>query len=162
MFRGVIITLSDSGFQKKREDLSGVAIKEMMIEHGYQVSDMILLPDDQQLLEQKLIEICDHHQADVIFTTGGTGFSLRDVTPEATKNVIEKETPGISEAMRYYSMQITPRAMLSRGVSGIRKQTLIVNLPGSVKAVKENLSVIIEPIKHGLDVLNGNVQNCGG
>ena len=113
-------------------------------------------------LSKKMAEIADNNTAELILTTGGTGFSQRDNTPEATMRAVERETPGISEAMRYYSLQITPRAMLSRGVSGIRKEALIVNLPGSPKAVRECLEYAIGALTHGIDILKGNTGNCAG
>ena len=121
-----------------------------------------IIPDDGDTLTALLCELSDEDKADLILTTGGTGFSKRDNTPEATMRAVERETPGISEAMRYYSLQITPRAMLSRGVSGIRKEALIVNLPGSPKAVRECLEYAIGALTHGIDILKGNTGNCAG
>ena len=130
--------------------------------HGYEVVFKKIIPDDGDTLTALLCELSDEDKADLILTTGGTGFSKRDNTPEATMRAVERETPGISEAMRYYSLQITPRAMLSRGVSGIRKEALIVNLPGSPKAVRECLEYAIGALTHGIDILKGNTGNCAG
>ena len=149
LYRVAILTASDKGAAGKREDLSGPAAKEIMEQAGYTVVDMRILPDERQLLSETMKEICDKGTADLILTTGGTGFSPRDWTP------------GFSEAMRAASLAITPRAMLSRGVSVIRKQTLIVNLPGSPKAVRENLEVILPALEHGLDILTANAGECG-
>ena len=160
MKRVAIITSSDMGFQGKREDLSGPAIKEIAEREGYQVVSMDILPDDQVMLAGKMQEIADKEMAELILTTGGTGFSERDVTPEATEEVIERRVPGIPEAMRAYSMTITKRAMLSRATAGIRGKTLIINLPGSPKAVKESLEYIIDALGHGIEILTGEAGNC--
>ena len=159
-FRVAIITSSDSGFNGKREDKSGPVIEAMMLEAGYQVTEMEILPDEKEMLEAKLRQICDENTADLILTTGGTGFSPRDIMPEATKAVSERDVPGIPEAMRYYSLQITGRAMLTRAAAGIRKRTLIVNMPGSPKAVRECLEYILPHLKHGLEILTERVNNC--
>lgn len=156
-----IITLSDKGARGEREDVSGVCIADMLRESGdYEVVEYHLLPDDASQLEALLREICDQGRAHLILTTGGTGFSRRDITPEATSKVAERLVPGIAEAMRAASMRITKRAMLSRGVSVIRKDTLIVNLPGSPKAVRENLEVILPTLIHGIQVLLGDATEC--
>jgi molybdenum cofactor synthesis domain-containing protein len=159
-FRVGIITSSDKGFKGEREDKSGALIREIVEEKGYIVRNSCILPDEQELLEQEMIRLCDEDLVDIILTTGGTGFSVRDVTPEATLQVIDRQAIGISEAIRSYSMTITKRAMLSRGVSGIRKNTLIVNLPGSPKAVKESLEYIIDTLDHGLMILKGLTNEC--
>ena len=161
MKRVAIITSSDTGYRGEREDLSGPVIKEIVEREGYEVVSMDILPDDQVMLAGKMQEIADKEFAELILTTGGTGFSERDVTPEATEEVIERRVPGIPEAMRAYSMTITKRAMLSRATAGIRGKTLIINLPGSKKAVEESLSFIIDQLPHGLDTLRGNTQDCG-
>lgn len=158
--RVAVITLSDSGYAGKRADLSGPAIQEMVEERGWTVVHTTLLPDGRELLEAELRRLCDGGLADLILTTGGTGFSPTDVTPEATMAVVERPTPGIPEAMRYYSLQITPRAMLSRAAAGIRGRTLIVNLPGSPKAVRECLQAILPALDHGLEILKGTGGNC--
>ena len=158
--RVAVITLSDSGYAGKRSDLSGPAIQEMVEERGWTVVQTTLLPDRREMLEKELRRLCDGGLADLILTTGGTGFSPNDVTPEATMAVVERPTPGIPEAMRYYSLQITPRAMLSRAAAGIRGRTLIVNLPGSPKAVRECLQAILPALDHGLEILKGTGGNC--
>lgn len=160
MYRAAVITLSDSGYAGNREDLSGPAAEELLRKAGYEVVFYKMLPDDRKMLAEELRRLCDGDLADLVVTDGGTGFSPRDCTPEATADVIERRTPGIDEAMRYLSLQITPRAMLSRASSGIRKGTLIVNLPGSPKAVKECLEYILPALGHGLDILRGNANNC--
>ncbi len=160
MMRVAIMTLSDKGYLGQREDVSGQVIEEMVQEKGYEVVERILLPDDRTMIAMKMTELCEHKICDLILTTGGTGFSMRDITPEATRDVIEREAPGICEGMRYYSLQITKRAMLSRGVAGIRRETLIINLPGSPKAVKESLEFIIDELSHGLEILKGSATEC--
>ena len=161
MKRAAIITASDSGYRGEREDLSGPAIREILEREGYEVISMDILPDDQVMLAGKLQEIADSEKAELILTTGGTGFAKRDRTPEATLAVAERIAPGIAEAMRMESMKITGRAMLSRAVSVIRGNTLIVNLPGSVKAVEENLGFVIPQLEHGIRILNGTAKECG-
>lgn len=148
-----ILVASDKGSIGKRIDESGEVIKEIMIKNNYKVVKKIIVPDDRETIKNELIKMCDIENINLILTTGGTGFSPRDITPEATKDIIEREVPGIPEAMRAYSMTITPKAMLSRSTSGIRKNSLIINLPGSPKAVKENLEVILPTLKHGLEIL---------
>lgn len=160
MFKAAIITSSDKGSKGEREDLSGPAIKEIIEENGYVVTSYKILPDDQAMLEEEMKRLADEHIAEVIFTTGGTGFSPRDVTPEATIAVCDRLVPGIPEAMRAYSMTITPNGMLSRAAAGIRKETLIINMPGSPKAVKESLEYILKPLAHGLKILLGEDGEC--
>ena len=161
-YKAVVITLSDKGSIGERVDTSGPWIKNYLEENGYRIVESLLLPDEQNRLEKELTRLCDEFICDLILTTGGTGLSDRDITPEATKNVIEREVPGIAEAIRAYSMTITKRAMLSRGTSGIRKKTLIINLPGSKKAVSESLEYILETLEHGLGILKGTDGECGG
>lgn len=160
MYRVAIITLSDTASKGERIDESGRVIAEIVRNEGYEVVFQKIIPDEGAMLEALLCGLADNNEADLILTTGGTGFSKRDNTPESTKRVIERETPGISEAMRYRSLQVTPRGMLSRGVSGIRKDALIVNLPGSPKAVRECLEYAIGALGHGLDILKGSATNC--
>lgn len=159
-FRVGIITSSDKGAAGEREDLSGIAIRELVGDWGYEVTSYCLLPDEQELLELEMRRLADEDLCDLILTTGGTGFSLRDVTPEATLAVSERLVPGIPEAIRAYSLSLTKRAMLSRGAAGIRKQVLIVNLPGSPKAVKEILEYILSELEHGLMILKGVAGEC--
>jgi molybdenum cofactor synthesis domain-containing protein len=160
MFTVGVITASDKGARGEREDQSGKIIIDYFQSLGYKVERYIILPDEQKLLQDEMIFMADELNINLILTTGGTGFSLRDVTPEATKNIISREASGIAEAIRYYSLQITPRAMLSRGVSGIRGQSLIINLPGSPKAVKESLDFINGSVQHGLEILLGKTSEC--
>lgn len=161
MKRVAVITASDKGYKGEREDLSGPAVKEIVEAAGYVVVSMDVLPDDRGLLSARMAEIADQGLAELILTTGGTGFSQRDVTPEATEDVIERRVPGIPEAMRAFSLTITKRAMLSRATAGIRKRTLIINLPGSPKAVRESLGVIIDSLGHGIEILTGEAGECG-
>ena len=158
--RVAIIVSSDSGYRGEREDLSGPEIRRIAEKNGYEIISQTILPDERKNLEKEMMRIADENLADLILTTGGTGFSPRDCMPEATLNVSERRVPGIPEAMRAYSMQFTKRAMLSRSEAGIRKQTLIVNLPGSPKAVRECLEYIISELGHGLDILTGEATNC--
>ena len=158
--RVAIIVSSDSGYRGEREDLSGPEIRRIAEENDYEIISQVILPDERKILEKEMMRIADENLADLILTTGGTGFSPRDCMPEATLNVSERRVPGIPEAIRAYSMQFTKRAMLSRSEAGIRKQTLIVNLPGSPKAVRECLEYIISELGHGLDILTGEATNC--
>lgn len=158
-FTAAVITLSDRAFRKEREDLSGPLIRQILEEQGYVVEETILLPDGITPLKQQLIRLADQRQISVIFTTGGTGFSERDVTPEATQAVCDRMAPGIAEAMRAESLKITKHAMLSRQTAGIRKKTLIVNLPGSPKACREDLEIILPALGHGLGILRGTADN---
>ncbi len=161
LYKAVVITLSDKCSRGEREDTSGAFLATRLKECCYEVVERILLPDEKDMLLDELIRLSDTNQCDLILTTGGTGLSPRDITPEATKEVMEREVPGIAEAIRAYSMTITKRAMLSRGVAGIRKKTLIINLPGSKKAVEESLDYIIDTLEHGLAILKGIDNECG-
>ena len=155
-----ILTASDKGFRGEREDQSGQIIRELVAASGYAPAGYTLLGDDQAGLENELKRICDGGLAELILTSGGTGFSKRDCMPEATAAVAQRFAPGIAEAMRAASMAITKRAMLSRAIAAIRGSTLIVNLPGSPKAVRENLSIILPELRHGLDILAGRDGEC--
>lgn len=159
-FTAAVITMSDKGHAGERKDESGPLLKSYLEENGYQVVESLLLPDEQEQLEAQLIRLADQRQVQVVFTTGGTGFSARDRTPEATVKVCDRMANGIAEAIRAYSMTITKRAMLSRGVSGIRKRTLIINLPGSPKAVAETLEYILPELGHGIGILIGAEGEC--
>ena len=156
-----IISVSDRCYRGECEDQSGPAIAGCVRELS-DTTEYRLVPDEQALIKQALLELADEARCDVIFTTGGTGFAPRDVTPEATKAVLERETPGVSEAIRMKSLEITNRAMLSRAVSGIRGKTLIINLPGSPKAVRESLGVVLPVLPHAVETLGGNTLSCGG
>ena len=155
-----IVTLSDKGSRGEREDLSGPKIQELLPDDQYEVVSYRILPDDQPAIEKELCRLVDEEDCALVLTTGGTGFSVRDVTPEATLAVADRVAPGIAEAIRAYSLTITPRAMLRRAASAIRKQTLIVNLPGSSKAVEESLAYILSSLGHGLDILLGEDGEC--
>lgn len=159
-WKTAVVTLSDKGYRGEREDESGPLIQEILGNEKYEVVEMLLLPDEQEMIERELIRLSDEAEMDLVLTTGGTGFSPRDCTPEATLGVATRNAPGIAEAMRYASLQITPRAMLSRGASVIRGETLIVNLPGSPKAVRENLEYILPSLPHGLEILKGLTGEC--
>ena len=158
--QAAILILSDKGSKGERKDESGPLIAEMLNQAGYCVVQQSLLPDEQSAIEAELISLADRRRVDLILTTGGTGFSRRDVTPEATIAVAERMAPGIAEAIRAHSLQITGRAMLSRAVAAIRGGTLIVNLPGSPKAVRESLEFALPHLGHGIEVLRGDAQEC--
>ena len=155
-----VITLSDKGFRGEREDKSGPAIVEILEANGYRIIETVLLPDNQVRIEKELIRLSDQRQVNLIVTTGGTGFAPTDVTPEATMKVATRNAPGIAEAIRAGSLEITRRAMLSREASVIRNQTLIVNLPGSPKAVKESLGFVVDQLDHGIRILTGRAGEC--
>jgi molybdenum cofactor synthesis domain-containing protein len=157
-----VLTASDKGSRGEREDESGRLIREMMETAGSRIVAYDVVPDDFATLRDKLIEFTDTLKANLILTTGGTGLSPRDNTPEATLAVIEKQVPGMAEAMRAVGLQKTPHAMLSRAVCGVRRQTLIVNLPGSPRAVRENLEVILPALPHALEVISGCGGDCAG
>lgn len=159
-FQAAVITLSDKGFKGEREDKSGPLLTSILEEQGYEIVETLILPDEKSRIEKELIRLSDGRQVDLILTTGGTGLSKRDVTPEATMAVATRNVPGISEAIRAYSMGITKRAMLSRGNSVLRNNTLIINLPGSPKAVKESMEVISSELVHGLKILKGSASEC--
>ena len=160
-FTASVITLSDKGAAGEREDRSGPLAAEMLEQAGYEVKEQMLLADGIEPLKSQLIRLADQRQMDVIFTTGGTGFSPRDLTPEATRAACDRMADGIAQAILSHSLSITPRAMFSRAVSGIRGGTLIVNLPGSPKAVREALEFLLPQLGHGLEVLRGTAGECG-
>lgn len=161
MYKVGILVLSDKGSRGEREDLSGPAIEACLSSDKFMVIYKNIIPDDIARIKAELCYISDELQPNLILTTGGTGFSQRDVTPEATREVVERLAPGISEAIRYFGMQKTPKAMLSRAVAGIRKTTLIINLPGSVRGVKESLEIVLPVLDHALDILSGDATECG-
>lgn len=160
-FKIAIITVSDKGYRGEREDRSGKYMLDYFKEKGWEISDYSVVPDEIDIIKDKLIDICDSQKANLIITTGGTGFSERDVTPEATEVIIERKVPGFSEIIRIEGQKKTPRAILSRGISGIRKKTLIINLPGSIKGVKDSLEIIYPQLPHGIDILTGRDAECG-
>jgi molybdenum cofactor synthesis domain-containing protein len=155
-----VITVSDKGSQGLREDTSGPALVEMLEENGYQVVYTTIIPDEFTRIQEELKKCADELGVCLALTTGGTGFSKRDVTPEATEGILEKRTPGIPEAMRAESLRITPMGCLSRETAGIRGDTLIINLPGSKKASTENFSAVIKAVRHGIETLRGVSQDC--
>ena len=157
MYKASIIITSDRAAAGIYNDETGPVIRELLCKAGYETDDITVIPDEQELIEKTLLENCKNG-VQLIVTAGGTGFSPRDLTPEATKAIIEREAPGISEYMRQRSMELTPRGMLSRGVAGIRGNSLIINLPGSPKAAKENLGFILPHLEHGLDMLCGKKE----
>ncbi len=159
-YKAALITLSDKGYAGEREDKSGPAMEAGLDPSVFEVTHRLLLPDDRGSIEKELMRLCDEEGVDLILTTGGTGFSLRDVTPEATLAVADRNVPGIAEAVRAMSMQYTKRAMLSRAVSVMRGSTLIINLPGSPKAVKECMDFVMDTVVHGLDIMTGRDSDC--
>jgi molybdenum cofactor synthesis domain-containing protein len=159
--RAAIITMSDKGSAGEREDQSGMVIREMIAGIGVSADHYEILPDEKDLIIASLRRLSDSGNIDLILTTGGTGVAPRDVTPEATLAVIDRELPGMAEAMRAESLKKTPHAMISRAVAGIRKQTLIVNLPGSPKSVRENLAVLLPALRHAVEKIKGDPSECG-
>ena len=160
MFTACIITVSDKGSQGKREDLSGPAIAEMLAGAAIVVKHTIIIPDEIDQIQKSIINFADVEKVDLILTTGGTGVSPRDLTPDATLEVIDKEVSGMAEAMRHQSMMVTPHAMISRAVAGIRGKCLIINLPGSPKGAKENLAVVLPALKHANEKIKGDDSEC--
>ena len=160
MFKAAVLTVSDRSFRGERPDAGGPLVVEILKNAGYAVTETAIVTDEKGRIEAALRQWCDREPVDLIVTTGGTGFAPRDVTPEATLAVCDRLTPGIPEAMRYASMQVTNRAMLSRAQAGIRKGTLILNLPGSPKAAQENLEAVLPAISHGLEMLSGRPADC--
>lgn len=160
MFTAAVLTVSDRSARGERSDAGGPLVADLLRAAGYQVVQTAIVPDEQPEIEAALCKIADEQAADLLVTTGGTGFAPRDVTPEATLAICEKLAPGIPEAMRYASMQVTPRGMLSRAQAGIRGRTLILNLPGSPKAARENLLAVLPALEHGLIMLSGTPSDC--
>ena len=161
LYRCGVLTLSDKGSRGEREDTSGPQLQKMLRAAGYEISAYLIIPDQQDLIEQTLVQWVDEKRLDLIVTTGGTGVSPSDRTPEATRKVIELEIPGLGEAMRLASLQKTMQAVWSRGIAGIRKGCLILNLPGSRKAAQENLEAVLPALQHGLYKLKGGDADCG-
>jgi molybdopterin adenylyltransferase len=161
MIKVGILTISDKGSKGEREDLSGKVIEEVVKKISGEVKYYQIIPDEKDIIQEELIKAVDKLHLDLILTTGGTGFAKRDVTPEATLEVIEKEVSGISEIIRSESFKKTNRAILSRGVAGIRKESLIINLPGSHKGARESLGIVLEALPHGIEILKGQAADCG-
>lgn len=161
MFSVGILTISDKGSRGEREDLSGPEIRQALSSLPARVEAYEIIPDEEEIITRKLIEYADRKGLNLILTTGGTGLSPRDVTPEATRKVLDKEVPGIAEAIRAEGLKITPTAMLSRALAGIRGRSLIINLPGSPRAVRENLMVVLPALKHALEKTQGDPTDCG-
>ena len=161
MIKVGILTISDKGSRGEREDLSGKTIKGIIAKIGGVVEYYKIIPDEKEMIKEELIKTVDKLHLDLILTTGGTGLAKRDVTPDATLEVIEKEVSGISEIIRSESFKKTNRAILSRAVTGIRKESLIINLPGSPKGVRESLEIILEALPHGIEILKGQATECG-
>ncbi|MBQ2919868.1 MAG: MogA/MoaB family molybdenum cofactor biosynthesis protein [Oscillospiraceae bacterium] len=153
MYNAAVITISDKGYLGQREDTSGPNLVRILTEKGFEVTYTAIIPDDREMIKAELLKCADELGIALVLTTGGTGFSPRDITPEAAMEVIERPTPGIPEAMRAESMRITPKGCLSRSVAGIRRRSLIITLPGSKKASAENILAVIDPVAHGLDML---------
>ena len=163
MYTAAVITISDKGYQGLREDTSGPNLVNILKERNYDVVYTTIIPDDFETIKAELCKCADEKGIALVLTTGGTGFSPRDITPEATMAIVERPTPGIPEAMRAESMRITPKGCLSRSAAGIRKRTLIINLPGSTKASQENILAVIDAVDHGLEMLaSAGSANCGG
>ena len=161
MIKVGILTISDKGSRGEREDLSGKVIEEVVKKINGEVKYYQIIPDEKDIIQEELIKAVDKLHLDLILTTGGTGLAKRDVTPDATLEVIEKEVSGISEIIRSESFKKTDRAILSRGVAGIRKESLIINLPGSPKGVRESLEIVLEALPHGIEILKGQATECG-
>jgi len=161
MIKVGILTISDKGSIGEREDLSGKVIEEAVKKINGEVKYYQIIPDEMVIIQEELIKAVDKLHLDLILTTGGTGLAKRDVTPEATLAIIEKEVPGISEIIRSESFKKTNRAILSRGIAGIRKKSLIINLPGNPKGVRESLEIILEALPHGIEILIGQATECG-
>ena len=161
-FTAAVVTVSDRSFRRERPDGSGPVVRELLEKAGYRVVRMEIVPDERREIGEVRTALADREDVALVVTTGGTGFAPRDVTPEATAAVCQRLTPGIPEAMRQASLTITPRAMLSRSAAGIRGRTLIVNLPGSPKAARENLEAVLPALDHGLVMLRGEPADCAG
>jgi len=160
-FRAAIITVSDRGSRGERTDTSGPELAGILESHGMEIVSRLLIPDERETISQALIEMCDSNKIDLILTTGGTGVSPRDVTPDATRDVIDREILGMAEEMRRQSGLVTPHAMISRAMAGIRGKVLIVNLPGSPRGARENLHVLLPALNHAIEKIQGDQRDCG-
>ena len=162
MYTAAVITISDKGYRGERVDTSGPNLVQILKDKGFDVTYTAIIPDEREMIKSELVKCADEKGIALVLTTGGTGFSPRDITPEATMAIVERPTPGIPEAMRAESMRITPKGCLSRSAAGIRRRTLIINLPGSPKAAKENILAVIDPVEHGLEMLySEGSADCG-
>ncbi|MDP7422349.1 MAG: MogA/MoaB family molybdenum cofactor biosynthesis protein [bacterium] len=160
--RAVVVTISDGVFSKKRDDKSGPELAALLEQSGATVQSVEIVPDERPMIAEIIEQLADSGDIDLVVTTGGTGFSPRDITPEATADILDREAPGIAEAIRYHGLQNTPRAALSRGRAGLRGKTLVVNLPGSVRAVREGMAVLGEIMNHAVEIARGEGGLCGG
>jgi len=161
-FTCAVVTLSDKGAAGKREDTSGAALMSILEKEGYSISRYVILPDDADVIVEEVLRLVDEEHVDLVVTTGGTGVAPTDVTPEAMRKIIEKEIPGMAEAMRSASLAKTPHAMISRAMAGIRRTSLIINLPGSRKGAVENIEVVLPALRHALQKIKGDPAECGG
>ena len=159
---GGVITISDKGYRGERADTSGREVMRLLGDLGIRIDCYIVIPDEEEVIRGKIRDFTDTKGLDLVVTTGGTGVSPRDVTPEATLEVLDKELPGMAEAMRRESLKKTPHAMISRAVAGIRGQSLIINLPGSPRGARENLSVVLPALRHAIEKIKGDQSDCGG
>lgn len=160
-YRCGVLTISDKGAAGERQDTSGPALQKILAAANFEVAAALIIPDQKDRIRETLLRWCDDLQLDLVITTGGTGLSPRDVTPETTSAILDREIPGISEAMRMSSMKITPHAMLSRGISGIRGKSIVINLPGSEKAARENIETVLPALHHAIYKLQGGTKDCG-
>ncbi|RKX95692.1 MAG: molybdenum cofactor biosynthesis protein [Spirochaetes bacterium] len=156
-----IITVSDRGFSGERIDKTGKAVENILRAKGFDIKKYSIVPDDEKMIEKEIKEAVDHLNCDIVLTNGGTGLSPKDITPDVTKNLIDYEIPGISEAMRFEGYKKTVRAVLSRAVSGVRGRSIVINLPGSVKGATESLEAVVDALPHAVEKLHGSTKDCG-
>jgi len=159
-YKAAVVTISDRGSRGEREDASGPDIARILESVGIEIAARRIIPDEKEIIRQTLIELCEGNKIDLVLTTGGTGVSPRDVTPDATRDVIERDIPGMAEEMRRQSALVTPHAMISRAIAGIRNETLIINLPGSPRGARENLNVVLPAINHAIEKIQGDTRDC--
>lgn len=160
MYTCAIITVSDKGYRGERIDETGPILNKFLSENGFQIVHSVIVPDEKELIKKELLFVSESLNVQLAVTNGGTGFSARDITPEATLEVVQRQIPGFAEVMRSRSLEITPKAMLSRAISGILNETIIINLPGSPKAALENIQAIMDALPHGIDILTGSSSEC--
>ncbi len=159
-YKAAVVTVSDRGSRGEREDKSGPEIARILDSVGIEIVAQRIIPDEKEVIHQTLVEFCDGDQIDLVLTTGGTGVSPRDVTPDATRDVVERDIPGMAEEMRRQSGLVTPHAMISRAIVGIRNRTLIINLPGSPRGARENLNAVLPAINHAIEKIQGDTRDC--